>query len=154
MLTVITLNVVMLSVIMLSDAMLNVIILNVIMLNVLAPTKQLGIHQKSVAKYINKYCIFFNLVKHLPKNIPRILNLCIFFAQLQWLLSDWYFCDFSQHKSCKTYLRTMLPPRRRNWQLIYHNLQTWRLFFVDIPVAPTMETHLFFGCVWSWTNFS
>jgi hypothetical protein len=31
------------------------------------------------------------------------------------------YCDFSLNKSYKTYLRPMLPPGGRNWQLIYTN---------------------------------
>ncbi len=44
--------------------------------------------------------------------------MCLFFLQLQWLLSYQRFCDFSPNKSCKTQLGPMLPPGSRNWQLI------------------------------------
>ncbi len=50
--------------------------------------------------------------------ILRIPNICLFFLYLLWLVSYWKFCDFSQSKSCKTYLRPMLPQGSRNWQLI------------------------------------
>ncbi len=43
--------------------------------------------------------------------------MCLFFLQLQWLLSYWQFCDFSQNKSCKTYLGKMLPSDGRIWLL-------------------------------------
>ncbi len=46
--------------------------------------------------------------------------MCLCFLQLQWLLNYYQCCDFSQNKSCKTYLGPMLPPGSRNWQLISH----------------------------------
>ncbi len=66
---------------------------------------------------LSKILLFLNLVKKL-KN-PRIQNMCSVFLWLQWLLSYQQFCDFLLNKRCKIYMRPMLPPGSRNWQLIY-----------------------------------
>ncbi len=63
--------------------------------------------------------IWFFLIKQCQK-ISKILNLCAFFLYLQCLLNYLQqFCNFSQNKSRKTYLRQMLLPGGRNSLLIY-----------------------------------
>ncbi len=83
----------------------------------LSPSKQLDGQQKSVANFVRQNLIVFKCSQTYIKNI-RVPKLCLFFLQLQWLLSFGQFCDFSLNKSCKTYLGTMMPPGSRNWQLI------------------------------------
>ncbi len=90
----------------------------------LSTSKQLGCQQKSVANFIKSFFIQSNIHQNFSK-ILRIPNLCLFFLQLQWLLSFQQFCDFSINKSCKTYLRTMLPPGGRFCQVIPPHSFTW-----------------------------
>jgi hypothetical protein len=66
----------------------------------------------------------------ISKNL-RIPNLLLFFLQLRRLLSDLQFCYFLLIQYCKTYVRTMLPPVGRNWQLIYPNYLGDLLIFIS-----------------------
>ena len=72
---------------------------------------------------LSKMWLFLNLVKHTSNFfiILRTHNLWLFFSSFSgcWVIQN--FCNFSLIKSCKTYLRPILPPGGRNWQLIYAN---------------------------------
>ncbi len=58
------------------------------------------------------------------------LHLMMFFSTLEQIAHLWQpktaifllsYCYFSLNKSCRTYMRPMMPPDGRNWQLIYTN---------------------------------
>ncbi len=69
---------------------------------------------------VSKNLIVFKYSQTSKKKF-RFPNLCLLFYLFQWLQSFWQICDFSQNKSCETYLGPMLQPGGRNWQLIYSN---------------------------------
>ncbi len=56
-----------------------------------------------------------------------MLIFCLAFMVVEFFLQ---FCDFLLNKSYKTYLGTMLPPSKRNWQLIspHYIPRAWAVF--------------------------
>ncbi len=60
-------------------------------------------------------CNCFYILSNIKKNMSLL------FLWLKQLLNYHTFCDFSLTRSCKTYLRPVLPPCGRSWQLIYLN---------------------------------
>ncbi len=71
---------------------------------------------------MNKNLIVFNAIIDKSKlclNSKESKSVLIFLLRLQQWSSYYQFCDFSPHKSCKTYRGSMLPPDNRHWQQIY-----------------------------------
>ncbi len=88
-----------------------------------SPSKELGSHFKSVANFVSKNLIVFELIQAYIKIFLKfkdskfVISFSVASA-VDELLTIWWFFTL---KNCKICLGLMLPPGDRNWQLILTN---------------------------------